>query len=277
MTRNGKIARLPREIREQLNRRLANGEQGIKLVAWLNELPEVRRVLAGDFNGREINEQNLSEWKQGGFREWETRQETIWQAGELAADAKELSEADEGSLADHLAMTLVARYAGLLVGWDGEASDEFRRKLRALRSLSQDVVELRRGDHSAARLKLEQEQLKEKQEWSEEELVSHFLRWRRTARCANRFAGNVSVRKKRRGGCGRFLDCRRRKRMRTPRLNQSESNQIKPVDETFRKKFAKPCAWNFKVQPAECGRLNFPAGAISITLCFENSTIADSL
>jgi hypothetical protein len=33
MTRTGKIARLPREVREELNRRLQNGEQGKRLVA----------------------------------------------------------------------------------------------------------------------------------------------------------------------------------------------------------------------------------------------------
>ncbi len=182
MTRTGKIARLPREIREQLNRRLAEGEFGSKLVEWLNGLSQVKNALAAGFNGREINEQNLSEWKQGGFRDWEARQETVWQARELAADAGEISAAAEGSLADHLAMTLVARYAGLMSGWDGEANDEFRRKLRALRSLSQDIVELRRGDHSAAQLKLEQDQLAEKQEWSEEELVTRFLRWAKNSK-----------------------------------------------------------------------------------------------
>jgi hypothetical protein len=36
MTRNGKIVRLPRSIREELNRRLDNGEQGKALVEWLN-------------------------------------------------------------------------------------------------------------------------------------------------------------------------------------------------------------------------------------------------
>ena len=190
MTRNGKIARLPRDVREQLNRRLANGESGVRLVEWLNSLPDSQRVLATDFSGREISEQNLSEWKQGGYRDWEARQETIWQARELAFDAIEISEAAEGSLADHLAMTLIARYAGMLSGWDGETNDEFRRKLRALRSLSQDIVELRRGDHSAARLKLEQEQLAEKQEWSEEELVSHFLRWARNTQVREQICEN---------------------------------------------------------------------------------------
>jgi len=45
---------------------------------------------------------------------------------------------------------LAARYAAALAGWDGEVTDEFRRKLRMLRGLCQDIVELRRGNHSGA-------------------------------------------------------------------------------------------------------------------------------
>ena len=44
-TRNGKIARLPRGVRQELNRRLHEGEQGKRLVAWLNALPEVQPEL----------------------------------------------------------------------------------------------------------------------------------------------------------------------------------------------------------------------------------------
>jgi hypothetical protein len=56
-------------------------------------------------------------------------------------------------------------------------TEEFRRKLRTLRSLCQDIVELRRGDHSGARLNLEQEQLGREREKTEEEVVEHFKRW----------------------------------------------------------------------------------------------------
>src|ERR1019366_238060 len=72
---------------------------------------------------------------------------------------------------------LAVRYASALSGWDGEVTDEFRRKLRALRGLCQDIVELRRGDHSGARLKMEQERLGREQEKTEEEVVVHFQRW----------------------------------------------------------------------------------------------------
>jgi hypothetical protein len=40
MSRNGKIARLPQQIREQINRRLENGEEGKQIAEWLNTLPE---------------------------------------------------------------------------------------------------------------------------------------------------------------------------------------------------------------------------------------------
>jgi hypothetical protein len=56
-------------------------------------------------------------------------------------------------------------------------TEEFRRKLRALRGLCQDIVELRRGDHSGARLNMEQERLEREQEKTEEEVVEHFKRW----------------------------------------------------------------------------------------------------
>ena len=60
-TRNGKIGRLPMEIRERLNRRLQDGQQGKKFVAWLNTLPEVRAIVAEESGGRPVREQNLSE------------------------------------------------------------------------------------------------------------------------------------------------------------------------------------------------------------------------
>jgi hypothetical protein len=200
MTRNGKIARLPRDIRDQLNRRLRDGEPGSRVVEWLNSLPETQRVLAADFGGRLVSEQNLSEWKQGGYSEWLGQQEAVGLAREFAADAEELSKASGGLLTDHLTAVLTARYARLLAGWNGEVSDEFRRKLRALRVLSQDIVELRRGDHWAARLKIEQARLDREEDWTEEELIEHFQKWARNPKvrdwiCNNTISAEESARR----------------------------------------------------------------------------------
>ena len=54
MTRTGKIARLPREIREKLNHRLRDGENGKKLVRWLNSAALAQIVLKKEFGGRPI-------------------------------------------------------------------------------------------------------------------------------------------------------------------------------------------------------------------------------
>jgi len=71
MSRNGKIARLPAAIREELNQRLLDGEKGKLLVEWLNSLPQVQSVLKAKFQAIPISEHNLSQWKTGGYTAWE--------------------------------------------------------------------------------------------------------------------------------------------------------------------------------------------------------------
>jgi len=68
-TRNGKIARLPRPVREQLNERLERSESSSRLLPWLNALPETRELVQKEFAGVPISRQNLSQWRLGGFQE----------------------------------------------------------------------------------------------------------------------------------------------------------------------------------------------------------------
>ena len=162
-TRTGKIARLPRSIRNKLNYRLANNEPANELVRWLNELPETKIVLATLFEGREINDQNLADWKAGGHQEWLARQELLAQARELASDAGELAHQTAGALADQLAYVLKLRYMVLLDGWNGEVTDDFERRLRVLGTLNQQIASLRRADHDEERLSLARQKYEQAQ------------------------------------------------------------------------------------------------------------------
>ena len=65
-----KIARLPEGIRDELNQRLLNGHRGPELLAWLNQLPAVKEILAAHFDGAEINAPNLTHWRQTGYHRW---------------------------------------------------------------------------------------------------------------------------------------------------------------------------------------------------------------
>ncbi len=169
MTRNGKIARLPRAVRLELNRRLQNGEQGKKLVAWLNALPDVQAIVAAEFGGKIIREQNLSEWKQGGYRDWQAQQEALEIAGRLGEDAAEWAREDRAPLTDTVAHWLAARYA---VATRRVAETGGREGWRLLREMCGDVVELRKGDHSAERLGIERE-------WLEVASRNADLKWKR--------------------------------------------------------------------------------------------------
>ena len=157
MTRTGKIARLPAGIREQLNRRLADGERGDRLGEWLNTLPKVRRILARDFAGRAITAGNVSEWKRGGFAEWQTQQAALVSAQSFAGKGRALKAAAQGPLADHLAMVVSVHYAQLLEGWNGVADAAFQEKVKGLQLVCKNIVELRRGDHRAWQLQVEQD------------------------------------------------------------------------------------------------------------------------
>ena len=166
MTRIGKIARLPQDVREELNRRLRDGEPGRRLIAWLNGHPEVKRVLAEYFGGREINEVNLWDWKRGGYGDWVAGEDLLEKAEELSGHTRELAAASNGKMLDHLATILAVRYGELLADWDGEVTVAFQRKLRALLPLGANIMALRRTDHGGLLLTLKgaRNQLKEAHE-----------------------------------------------------------------------------------------------------------------
>ncbi|MCX7008996.1 MAG: hypothetical protein NTY53_17405 [Kiritimatiellaeota bacterium] len=159
MTRTGKIARLPHAIREQLNRRLRDGEQGVVLVVWLNAQPEVKEVVRAEFGNRPITVQNLSEWKQGGFRDWLQRVETMELVQRVAGEAAEIRNAAPGDIAAQLSLWLIAQYA---VASQTLLSTKMSRQRRwqRLRELCDDVVKLRRSEQEAERLQLIERQIK---------------------------------------------------------------------------------------------------------------------
>jgi hypothetical protein len=169
MNRNGKIARLPQPIREQINRRLQKGEAGKRIAEWLNMLSEVHGVMAAEFDGQPINQTNLASWKLGGYRVWEGQQEALEAVRQFGADAAELSQAAGGQLADHLALCLTARIA-VALREPASGGDDPTGQLQRLRQLCADLVALRKGDHNAQWLRLEREKLDlELKEFQEEE------------------------------------------------------------------------------------------------------------
>ncbi len=152
--RTGKIARLPHDIREQLNRRLSDGEQAHSILNWLNSLPEVQAVLAANFDGRPLNQVNLTHWRDGGYRDWLVRQDALDFLQELddaeALGHESLSDPIGASLAHWVALHYAASAKALIANEQNPSA-----KWTRLRELCADVTRLRRSELAAERLDLE--------------------------------------------------------------------------------------------------------------------------
>src|SRR5580692_4634110 len=86
----GKIARLPDDIREQLNQRLLDGQPASTILPWLNGLGPVKTVLAAQFAGEPVTAQNLSNWRIGGYQHWFRDQKELCQIKKYGDDAASL-------------------------------------------------------------------------------------------------------------------------------------------------------------------------------------------
>ena len=163
MTRTGKIALLPPSIREQVNRDLHAARPSRDIADWLNALPEVRSIMEAEFNAQPVSERNISNWRQGGYREWLVLQDTIAAVRRSETNGEEISQAGSGQLADQVTLCLIARIAVALQQPASSAGDPAAQLLR-LRRLCADLVALRRSDHYALRLQMDRERLELDQE-----------------------------------------------------------------------------------------------------------------
>ena len=118
MTRVGKIARLPDAIREELNKRLCDGQPGRLILPWLNGLPEVQTLLQSDFLGKPICPQNLSAWRNGGYADWLRQRKILERFGELAIVGAEMAEAAGGRIAEGACALAAARILEILYASD---------------------------------------------------------------------------------------------------------------------------------------------------------------
>jgi len=149
MTRRGKIARLPKKIRDELNQRLQNGEPMAELGDWLNKLKSVREVVKSYFDGAKITVSNVSDWKAGGFVDWEKEEEARETLREVQESSKGFNEVVEGKpVGDCFATLLSVKMVGLAkVLLDKETKPE--RQWERLCKVHKELSRFRRDDHRA--------------------------------------------------------------------------------------------------------------------------------
>ena len=113
-THNGKIGGLPAQKREELCRRMYDGERAPTLLPWLNGLPEAQKVCRDQYDGEPINAQNLSNWRAGGYEKWLNEQKAIRRTRERAAHSRALAEASGGNLSEGVIAQLTGELMDML-------------------------------------------------------------------------------------------------------------------------------------------------------------------
>ena len=193
-TRNGKIARLPYKIREELNCRLQDGEPGTQLVDWLNGRPEVQKILKDQFGGRPLSGQNLSEWKQGGYQDWLRHNKTSALVQRVRDEAGGLKGGSGGvacqevDITEDLAVVLAAELGQVTFDLLKE-TDNPPERWRQLREVLHELGQFRRHNHRATRLKWDQRR------WQrEEDLLDEKARREEHERKKNKLLAPIFVR-----------------------------------------------------------------------------------
>lgn len=176
MARQGKIARLPHALRDEVNRRLLNGETARELLGWLNAQPSAIETWATHFEDAPANPQNLSEWRLGGYKDWLKKRERVENLKTLSAYASELAKAG-GSVSDGAAAIAAGH---ILEALENAATTEDA----DLGKLTLAVTRLKKADLAKAKLALDKRkhttkeaEVKLSREKFELQTAEQFLTW----------------------------------------------------------------------------------------------------
>jgi hypothetical protein len=194
MARIGKIARLPHSLREEVNRRLLDGQGGPEILAWLNAHPEAAVVLRESFGGEPFNAENLSAWRLGGYRDWLARRDKSENLKTLSAFARDLAGSG-GHIADGAAAIIAGQILEALEhvaeappdDASGEAADPAKR----LAQMASAIASLQSAGIARQRLDLDKRKARQKdsalqlaREKFERQTIEAFLKWAKSQEAA---------------------------------------------------------------------------------------------
>ncbi len=96
-TRTGKIARAPKEVRDQVNRMLNDGATGAAVIDYLTSQGIT-----------DVNDVNLTAWRQGGYQDWLKQGERLADMAAKREFAMEIVKSNQGSQLHEATLHLAA-------------------------------------------------------------------------------------------------------------------------------------------------------------------------
>jgi hypothetical protein len=144
-TGNGKVARLPKEVRDRINQMMCDGLTYRQIIVALGEA------------GKHLTEQNLSNWKSGGYTRWlraqERREDLLFMQEAIMDRVLKKGCPDLSKAAIQMAVTKVFQLLESLPPADMEKtmdSNNFTRLLNALAKLADGEIKCERHELETA-------------------------------------------------------------------------------------------------------------------------------
>ncbi|MCX6901731.1 MAG: hypothetical protein NT105_23880 [Verrucomicrobia bacterium] len=102
-TYKGKIGRLPRAMRDEVCRRMRDGDSDRRILVWLNADAEAKKRMETYFDGQPLNGSNMSEWRAAGYQDWKRQQDRDAQTEKLCKWAMNAVDGKPGDKASAIA------------------------------------------------------------------------------------------------------------------------------------------------------------------------------
>lgn len=178
----GKIGSLPASIREEVNRRLHDGQTAAEICDWLNAEEAVLKILDEKWNEQPISPQNLSEWRKGGFQIYLRNRSRAEHLKTLTDRSISLVDSVAvGKLTGAAQRIVAGQFLDLLESVDeGDAIG----LIEALGELTRSIDRTEKNEIARTKLSLNERQVEQRQaelelnrEKFEVTTVTQFLRW----------------------------------------------------------------------------------------------------
>lgn len=180
----GKIHTLPRDIREELHRRMYNGEYGPKLLRWLNGAAGLKGKAA-------ISANNLSNWKRSEHDKWVKEQQRVERIGRLSELSVRLGVAAGGRMGDGSAAIIGGKLLEEMEkietsAPEGKELDELASAVERIKAIEQRDRALAQDDTRIAQrqqlLDQKERDLTLREDQAQKRTVEYFLKFARDPR-----------------------------------------------------------------------------------------------
>lgn len=158
--RTGKIARLPKEQRDQVNAMLRDNVPSRTIIDWLAKHAELH-----------VNDQNITSWSQGGYQDWLKERERLEDMAAKREFALEIVRQNEGSKLHEATLHLAAtQIYEALTDFDlshlktllADKPENFANVVNSLAKLSKGALDLEKYRNAVSEAQAKVAQLREK-------------------------------------------------------------------------------------------------------------------